>query len=72
VRAPPDEKGRRPLAKGAAKVSAHQQDHHHDHTPDPDQVVVDMEAFRWRPWSGWWGGREMACWSFAEWSRRIA
>jgi hypothetical protein len=35
-------------------------------------IVVKLDAWRWRPWPGWWGGREMACWSFAERSRRIA
>ena len=38
----------------------------------PSRVVVDLDAWRWRPWPGWWGSREMACWSFAERSRRIA
>jgi hypothetical protein len=35
-------------------------------------VVVKLDVWRWRPWPGWWGSREMACWSFAERSRRIA
>lgn len=35
-------------------------------------VVADLNVWRWRPWPGWWGSREMACWSFAERSRRIA
>ena len=35
-------------------------------------VVVDLDAWRWRPWPGWWGSRELACWSFAERSRRTA
>ena len=31
----------------------------------PDRVVVDLDTWRWRPWPGWWGSREMACWSEA-------
>jgi hypothetical protein len=35
-------------------------------------VVVTLDAWRWRPWSGWWGTSHLATWSFAERSGRIA
>jgi hypothetical protein len=41
-------------------------------TDAPSRGVVSLDTWRWRPWAGWWGGREMACWSFAERSRRTA
>jgi hypothetical protein len=28
-------------------------------------IVVNLDSWRWRPWAGWWGSREMACWSEA-------
>jgi hypothetical protein len=34
--------------------------------------VVDLQAWRWRPWSGWWGTSHLATWNFAERSGRIA
>ena len=41
-------------------------------TEGPAAAVADLDAYRWRPWPGWWGSHEMACWSFAERSRRTA
>jgi hypothetical protein len=35
-------------------------------------AVVDLDAWRWRPWLGWWGGMELRCWTVAERSRRSA
>jgi hypothetical protein len=35
----------------------------------PDRVVVDLDAWRWRPWPGWWGSHHLATWSVAERSR---
>jgi hypothetical protein len=34
--------------------------------------VVDLAAFRWRPWPGWWGCWHLATWSVAERSRRAS
>ena len=41
-------------------------------TEGPVAEVVDLQAWRWRPWSGWWGTSHLATWNFAERSGRIA
>jgi hypothetical protein len=41
-------------------------------TPSLPRGVVDLDAWWWRPWPGWWGGMELRCWTVAERSRRAA
>jgi hypothetical protein len=32
--------------------------------------VLDLAAWRWRPWPGWWGAWHLATWTAAERSGR--
>jgi hypothetical protein len=40
--------------------------------PSLPDGVVDLAAYRWRPWPGWWGRWHLATWTAAERSRRPA
>jgi hypothetical protein len=42
-----------------------------DHQSLP-RGVVDLAAWRWRAWPGWWGAYYIATWSVAERSRRAS
>jgi hypothetical protein len=40
--------------------------------PSLPDGVVDLNAYRWRLWPGWWGCWHLATWTVAERSRRVA